>query len=103
MANLDRIYQRTDAGQQALTATSAALRAETNWVLGLIKTGTHADEVRHGLPRRYSDDRIAELLAELEGLGFIESVAATTEHNLDFTGTFSLADLSAAYKKSTPG
>jgi hypothetical protein len=102
MANLDRIYQRTDSGHQALSVTSTALRAETSWVLGLIKTGTHADVVRHGMPRRYSDDRIAELLAELERLGFIESVAGTTESDLDFTGTFSLAALSAAYK-STAG
>ena len=100
MANPDRLYQRTEAGQKAMEATSPALRAETHWVLGLIKTRTHAHVVRHAMPGRYSDEKIGALLAELEGLGFIESIAATTEHDLDFTGKLSLAALSAAYKSA---
>ena len=98
MANPDRIYERTAAGQKALEAGGSSLRAEMLWVLGLIKTKTHADEVRHGMPNRYSVDQIAELLSDLEKLGFIESVTATTEHNLDFTQNLSLAELSAAHK-----
>ena len=93
MANPDRIYERTAAGQKALEAGGSSLRAEMFWVLGLIKTKTHADEVRRSMPNRYSVDRIAELLSDLEKLGFIESVTATTEHNP--TGALSSASKDA--------
>jgi hypothetical protein len=95
----DRIYERTEAGLKALDDSSSALRAETRWVLALVKTGTHADLVRSGM-RHYPEQRVADMLAELESLGFIKSVPATSDHNLDFTGNFSLAELAAAAKKS---
>jgi hypothetical protein len=95
----DRIYERTEAGLKALDDPSAALRAECRWVLGLVKTGTHTDMVRAGM-RRYPDQRVAEVLAELESLGFIKSVPASSDSDLDFTGNFNLAELAAAMKKS---
>lgn len=95
----DRIYERTEAGLKALEDSSSALRAETRRVLGLVKTGTHADMVRAGM-RHYPDQRVAEALGELERLGFITSVLATSEHDLDFTGSFNLAELAAAAQKS---
>jgi hypothetical protein len=98
MAMPDRIYERTEAGLKALDESSSVLRAETRWVLGLIKAGTHADMVRAGM-RHYTEQRVAQVLAELESLGFVTSVPATSEHNLDFTGNFSLAELAAAAKK----
>ena len=90
MAALNRIYERT-----ALEAPAAGLRAESRWLLGLITSGTHAETIRAGM-RRYSDERIAELLTELEALQLVRSVAASTEHDLDFTGSLSLAALRAA-------
>ena len=90
MAALNRIYERT-----ALEAPAAGLRAESRWLLGLITSGTHAETIRAGM-RRYSDERIAELLTELEALQLVKSTAASTEHDLDFTGSFSLAALRAA-------
>jgi hypothetical protein len=98
--DLDRIYDRTEAGQKALDdSTSSKLRAETRWMLGLVSAGTHAHEIRRGM-RRYPDERIAELLMELESLGLISSVQGSTHHNLDFTGSFSIAELAAAAKKA---
>jgi hypothetical protein len=96
MAELNRIYARTEAGLRALDSPGSGLRAETRWLLGLIKSETHGQAVRGGM-RRYSDERILELLAELENLCFVESVAATSEHDLDFTDSLSLAALSAAH------
>lgn len=90
MAALDRIYERT-----GLEAPADGLRAESRWLLGLITSGTHAETIRAGM-RRYSDERIAELLTELEALQLVRSVAAGAEHNLDFTGSLSLASLRAA-------
>lgn len=95
MAGLDRIYDRTEQGLKALHGTAAALRAESKWLLGLITSGTHAETIRTGM-RRYTDERIAELLTELEALQLVKSVAASSAHDLDFTGSFNLAELRAA-------
>jgi hypothetical protein len=97
MAQLNRIYERTDAGVSALEAPG--LRAESRWLLGLIKSGTHAETIRLGM-RRYSDERIMELLMELEALALVTSVAAKEEHDLDFTGSLSLGALRAAQNAS---
>ena len=94
MAQLNRIYERTDAGASALEAPG--LRAESRWLLGLIKSGTHAETIRLGM-RRYSDERIMELLMELEALALVTSIAAKEEHDLDFTGSLSLSALRAAH------
>jgi hypothetical protein len=89
MAALDRIYERT--GQEA----AAGLRAESRWLLGLITSGTHAATIRAGMGR-YTEERIAELLTELEALQLVTSKAASAEHDLDFTGSLSLSALRAA-------
>jgi len=90
MAALNRIYERT-----GLEAPAATLRAESRWLLGLITSGTHAATIRAGMGR-YTDERIAELLTELEALQLVKSVTATKEHDLDFTGSLSLSALRAA-------
>jgi hypothetical protein len=89
MATLNRIYERTG------TEPAAGLRAESRWLLGLIGQDTHAETIRAGM-RRYSDERIAELLTELEALQLVRSVAAEAAHDLDFTGSLSLSALRAA-------
>ena len=55
-----------------LEAPASALRAEARWMLGLISNGTHAETIRSGM-RRYSDERIMELLTELEALQLVRS------------------------------
>ena len=94
MSGLNRIYERTDAGASALDTPE--LRAESRWLLGLIRSGTHAETIRAGM-RRYSDERIMELLTELEALQLVTSVAAKEEHDLDFTCSLSLGALRAAH------
>ena len=93
----DRIYERTEAGMKALEDPKSALRAETRGVLGVVKTRTHADLVRDGV-RHYPVQRVAEALAELEKLGFVKSVPATSDHDLDFTGGYKPLGLAAAAK-----
>jgi len=90
MARLDRIYERTAA------EVPATLRAESRWLLGLIGQDTHAETIRAGM-RRYSDERIAELLTELEAMQLVKSRAASASHDLDFTASLSLASLRAAH------
>jgi hypothetical protein len=96
MVELNRIYERTETGLSALEAAGPELRAESRWLLGLIKSGTHAETIRAGM-RRYTDERIMELLTELEALQLVTSVAAQAEHDLDFTGELSLSALRAAH------
>ena len=91
MASMDRIYERT-----ALQASSTQLRAESRWLLGLIGSGTHATTIRAEMGR-YTDERIAELLTELEALQLVTSKAASAQHDLDFTGSLSLGALRAAH------
>lgn len=95
MAELNRIYERTEMGLSALQAAGLGLRAESRWLLGLIKSRTHAETIRDGM-RRYSDERIMELLTELEALQLVSSVAADAAHDLDFTGSLSLGALQNA-------
>lgn len=99
MANLGRLYQRTDVGLKALQDSTSALRTEMRCLLGLISAKTHADVAGAGM-RGYTKDRIAQLLSELESLGFVESVPATTQHDLDFTSTFSLAALATSHNSA---
>jgi hypothetical protein len=97
MAQLNRIYERTETGLHALDSVGPGLRAESRWLLGLIKSGgTHAETIRAGM-RRYSDERIMELLTELEALQLVKSAAATSEHDLDFTCSLDLGALRAAH------
>ena len=90
MARLDRIYERTAA------EVPATLRAESRWLLGLISQDTHAETIRSGM-RRYTDERIAELLTELEAMQLVKSKAASASHDLDFTASLSLASLRGAH------
>jgi len=91
MAALDRIYERT--GREA---PAASLRAESRWLLGLIGSETHVETLRAAM-RRYTDERIAELLTELEAMQLVTSKAAGADHDLDFTGSLSLSALRAAH------
>ena len=84
MAQLERIYTRTEAGLSAMENPASGLPAEARWMLRLIKNQTHGEAIRAGMGR-YSEERILGLLAELERKGLVQSVAATEEHDLDFT------------------
>ena len=101
MAKFERIYRRTDAGGRASESNDASLPAECRRILNLIHNETHSDAVRTAL-RRYSDEDIFGWLAELEKRGLVVSEPITSKHDLDFTGSFSIAELAAAAQKRTP-
>jgi hypothetical protein len=84
MAKLGRIYEATDAGIQALAVPGSGLRADARLLLGLLSGQTHVEGIRMGM-RGYSDERILALLAELEARRLIKWMAATENHDLDFT------------------
>jgi hypothetical protein len=75
------IYQRTEAGLKAWRSPRSGLPAQYRSILGLIQTETHSDAILAGLGH-YTDKQILDWLAELETLGFIESVAVASNRTL---------------------
>jgi hypothetical protein len=82
MGKLDRIYRRTEMGRKALHDGDAQLSPEHQRILGLLECDTHSDEIRKVLRRRADFQRLFELEAE----GYVSSIAAEPESDLDFTG-----------------
>jgi hypothetical protein len=75
------IYQRTEAGLRAWRSPRSGLPAQYRSILGLIQTETHSDAILAGLGH-YTDQQILDWLAELETLGFIESLPVAPRRDL---------------------
>jgi CheY-like chemotaxis protein len=80
---LDGTYRRTPSGDSALKSVDTAIPVDYRRILCLIDGDTHANVVR-GRLRQYSDALIADWLAELEEMGFIQSTMAGDAYDLDF-------------------
>ena len=98
MSTADRIYQRTEAGEKAWESRDPGVPAEQRRILGLINGETHSDLLQKRLPH-YSAAKISDWLAELEKQGLLQSVPGAVEHDLDFTGNFTAAELRGEEKK----
>lgn len=72
---LKMTYRRTAAGDEALHSSDTAIPVDYRRILCVIGNDTHANVVR-GRLRQYSDALIADWLAELEEIGFIEATGA---------------------------
>lgn len=79
----DASYRLTAAGTDALRSDDSAIPVDYRRILSLIHGDTHANVVR-GRLRRFPDALIADWLAELEELGFIETARASAAYDLDF-------------------
>ena len=84
MGKLDRIYRRTQAGQEAWESQDPALSPEHRQILAVIEGDIHWDEITK-LLRRHAD---FQRLNELETEGFIAYEVAAATCDLDFTGSF---------------
>lgn len=80
---LDVTYRRTASGEAALRSVDTAIPVDYRRILCLIDGDTHPNVVR-GRLRQYSDALIADWLAELEEIGFVESTGAGDAYDLDF-------------------
>ena len=96
MQPAERIYRRTDAGQQAFLNQSADVPVEYRRVLELVGTGTHAAVIRACL-RSHPYEHVLEWLTRLEQVGLLESVPQAGADDLDFSGNFNRAALAAAH------
>lgn len=94
MAN-GQLYRRTEAGKTAWQRQDASVPVEYRRILGLIETDIHPDSLRARLAR-YSEAETLDLLDGLVERGLLETVEASEQHDLDFTGSFNLADLRKA-------
>ena len=94
MAN-GRVYRRTPAGTAAWQRQDPSVPVEYRRIVGLIDGEIHPDNLRARLSR-FSLDETLELLDELVQRGLLEAVEAAEHHDLDFTNSFSLAELRKA-------
>lgn len=86
------LYRRTEAGRLAWQRQDTRVPLEYRRVLGVIESEIHPDNLRARLPG-YTMDGLAHLLDELVEQGFLETSEAEEHHDLDFTGEFSIPDL----------
>ena len=91
----EQIYRRTEAGLRACESPDSGLHAQQRSILGLVESDTHSDLIRNTLRRRFGEKQVDEWLSDLVTRGFLEALPVTAEHDLDFTGSFSLTDLCA--------
>lgn len=98
MAATERLYRRTDAGQSAYENPNSGLGGLHRSILNLVETDTHSELIRVNLRRYYPEKQIFECLDQRQCIGFLESELATAKHDLDFTGSFNIADLRTRQK-----
>jgi hypothetical protein len=94
MESRQRIYRPTDAGTAACENPPRGLSLPCRRILGLLQGDTHFSVIRTGMGM-CEEGQIAAWLGQLEKLGLVQSHAAGAERDLDFTGEFSLAELTS--------
>jgi two-component system OmpR family response regulator len=77
-------YRITATGKDARAGQDTAIPTDYRRLLALIEANTHFNVIR-GRLREYPDQLLEEWLAELEELGFIETLPSESEADLDFT------------------
>lgn len=95
-----RSWRLTEAGQAARETGDLSVPADYRRIIGLFEGDTHFDVIRGAL-RRYPDKLIAEWVAELEEMGYIEAVLTEEELDLDFTKPAAIKLASSAVKEDT--
>jgi CheY-like chemotaxis protein len=80
----DRSFKLTDSGKEVRTSQDSAVPADYRRLLALIGDNTHFNVIR-GRLREHPDQLLEDWLAELEEMGFIETVPSAADADLDFT------------------
>ena len=90
-----RLYTRSDAGRKAWDTQNSMVALDCRRVLGLVGQGTDPRDLRAKLG--WSESAVNDILEELQDSGLVTWVdTAPSENELDFTGSFNVADLRAA-------
>ena len=88
-------YRLTEVGRAVSTGDDLSVPADYRRILALVKVDTHFDVIRGAL-RRYPDKLIQEWVAELEEIGYLETVPSEADLDLDFTKPIAQSAASAA-------
>jgi hypothetical protein len=92
---MTRLYTRSDAGRKAWDTQSGLVALDCRRVLGLLGQDTDPGDLRAKLG--WSESAVNNILEELQDSGLVTWVdTAPSENELDFTGSFNVADLRAA-------
>jgi hypothetical protein len=91
-----RIYRLTDAGVTAAAEPPRGMSLPCRRILGMLQGDTHFSVIRAGMGM-CEERQVAGWLAQLEELGLVKAETGGAERDLDFTGSFSLAALSARH------
>jgi len=86
----EQSYRITATGKDARAGQDTAIPTDYRRLLALIEAQTHFNVIR-GRLREYPDQLLEEWLAELEELGFIETLPTQSGADLDFTDHFNSA------------
>jgi len=99
MFAMARLYSRTDTGRRAWDTQNSLVPLDCRRVLGFVAHDTAPKDIREKLG--WSEAALDEILKELEAGGLVRSVeTAPDKSELDFTGSFLIADIEAARKKT---
>lgn len=94
-----RLYSRTDAGRRAWDTQNSLVPLDCRRVLGFVGQDTAPKAIREKLG--WSETALAEILKELEEGGLVKSVDTGPDRDgLDFTGSFLVADIEAAQRRT---
>jgi len=88
------LYRRTETGRKAWDSQSSDVPLEYRRILGLFAHDTDPRDVRAKLG--WSEGALNDILEELEEKGMLERYETDDRVDLDFTGSFSVANLDAA-------
>ena len=88
------LYRRTDVGRKAWDKQESSVPLEYRRVLGLFAHDTDPREVRAKLG--WSEGALNDILQELEEKGMLERYEIDDRVDLDFTGSFSVANFDPA-------
>jgi DNA-binding MarR family transcriptional regulator len=94
-----RLYRRTEAGRKAWDTQNGQVALEYRRVLGLLGQDIDPRDLRAKLG--WSEAALQEILDELEDQGLVHWFEADPDRtDLDFTGTFSIAQLRGQRKRA---
>jgi hypothetical protein len=88
MAN-ERLYRRTQAGTTALQQQDAGVPLALRRMLSLVEGDTHPDTLRARVPNLTAAAAV-RMLDDLVARGLLDAIALQADHDLDFTGSFTL-------------
>jgi hypothetical protein len=95
---MPRLYSRTFAGGRAWDTQNSLVPLDCRRVLGFVGRDTALKDIREKVG--WSEAAVNEILKELEAGGLIKSVeTAPDKSELDFTGSFLVADIEAAQQR----